>query len=417
MTEPIHTDIYTQVLLLGAFQGAFFAFLLMIKHRRRMINQHLAIMLASFGLLLFHQFLIESGYIYQVKALVGFAIPLDILSGPTFYCYIHSITRPDLQKSNYTLWRHYAIVLIPILLLIPFWPLSFETKLALVEGGYSVASWPENMHWHFYAMMGTSTISFSIYIFLSIKLLISHNKRINNVFSYREKVTLKWLTNLLILAFVFWLVAMSFMSVLDSQEDSLTALKMVSFVTFFAVLYIGTMGLLQPRIYHNPEQSLLNAGLDQSLSTLLPSTENDAVKQVPNAIAEGDSGSAKKYLKSVLSIEDMQAIADDTLKIMAEESLYLEADLSMPQLAARLNISPNYLSQTLNSSFEESFFDFINRQRICFAQQQLLDKPSMAVVDVAMAAGFNSKSAFYTAFRKHVDLTPTQFKKNNSLPS
>lgn len=60
-----------------------------------------------------------------------------------------------------------------------------------------------------------------------------------------------------------------------------------------------------------------------------------------------------------------------------------------------------------------SFFDFINIQRIDFAKKQLLD-PALSqksVVEVAIDSAFNSRSAFYSAFKKHVGKTPLQYKK------
>jgi len=100
--------------------------------------------------------------------------------------------------------------------------------------------------------------------------------------------------------------------------------------------------------------------------------------------------------------------------LMSEQSLFLESDLSMPKLADALTTSPNYLSQTLNTYIKMNFFDYINSQRIIYAKSLLNDesKKHMSVIDVAMASAFNSKSAFYTAFKKHVGLTPAQYRKN-----
>ena len=40
-----------------------------------------------------------------------------------------------------------------------------------------------------------------------------------------------------------------------------------------------------------------------------------------------------------------------------------------------------------------------------------LDGQSNAVLDIAFKVGFNSNSAFYTAFRKYVGKTPAQFRR------
>ena len=55
----------------------------------------------------------------------------------------------------------------------------------------------------------------------------------------------------------------------------------------------------------------------------------------------------------------------------------------------------------------------MNHKRIVAAQKLLLES-ELTVLDIAMQVGFNSKSAFYSAFKKHTQLTPSEFKKRHS---
>ena len=54
----------------------------------------------------------------------------------------------------------------------------------------------------------------------------------------------------------------------------------------------------------------------------------------------------------------------------------------------------------------------MNSYRVEEAKRRLADPRShyLTIVAIAQEAGFNSKSAFYTAFRKHTGMTPSQFK-------
>ena len=52
----------------------------------------------------------------------------------------------------------------------------------------------------------------------------------------------------------------------------------------------------------------------------------------------------------------------------------------------------------------------MNQYRINFAKEALV-QTKKTVLEVAMSAGFNYKSAFYTAFKKHVGQTPSAFRK------
>ncbi len=86
-------------------------------------------------------------------------------------------------------------------------------------------------------------------------------------------------------------------------------------------------------------------------------------------------------------------------------------------MAGKIGIHPRYLSQIINESLGQNFFDFINHYRIEEAKRMLtqtLDE-HITVLEVLYEVGFNSKSAFNTAFKRHTGVTPTEFKKRAKL--
>jgi len=100
---------------------------------------------------------------------------------------------------------------------------------------------------------------------------------------------------------------------------------------------------------------------------------------------------------------------------MEQEKLYLDAKLSLPRLSEALKVSSNYLSQVINEQLNHNFFDFVNGYRVEEAKGRLIgDKGKSAnILTVANDAGFNSKSAFYSAFKKHTGMTPGEFRKRH----
>ncbi|ARN72665.1 helix-turn-helix domain-containing protein [Oceanicoccus sagamiensis] len=122
---------------------------------------------------------------------------------------------------------------------------------------------------------------------------------------------------------------------------------------------------------------------------------------------------APKYAKSGLDPEQLQIYRDRLQHLMETDKLYLESELTMPKLAARVNCSVNHLSQAVNAGFGMSFFDFLNRYRIEEAKLMLKnnDPQAQAILDVSFAVGFNSNSAFYAAFKKATGQTPAQFRR------
>jgi YesN/AraC family two-component response regulator len=94
---------------------------------------------------------------------------------------------------------------------------------------------------------------------------------------------------------------------------------------------------------------------------------------------------------------------------------WLEPELSLDQLSAQLSVKPRMLSQLINETLNQNFFDFVNRYRIEEAKRLLtnpVDK-KITVLEVLYEVGFNSKSSFNTLFKKYTGLTPSEFKKQH----
>src|SRR4030095_13495565 len=87
--------------------------------------------------------------------------------------------------------------------------------------------------------------------------------------------------------------------------------------------------------------------------------------------------------------------------------------VTLQKLAKTLAISPHHLSQIINEQLNQNFFDFINYHRIEEAKRMLVDpaRPHYSILAISEEVGFNSKSAFNAAFKKHTDMTPSEFRK------
>lgn len=99
--------------------------------------------------------------------------------------------------------------------------------------------------------------------------------------------------------------------------------------------------------------------------------------------------------------------------LMEIEKVYCDADISLQSLAEKMSIAPHLLSQLLNEKMDRNFADFINQYRIEEAKN-ILKTPRGAgrkISTVAIEVGFNTMAAFYNAFKKHTNMTPTQYKK------
>jgi AraC-like DNA-binding protein len=90
---------------------------------------------------------------------------------------------------------------------------------------------------------------------------------------------------------------------------------------------------------------------------------------------------------------------------------YLNPKISLQEVSTVLDINPNHLSQAINEKTGLNFKDYINSFRVEEAKL-LLSSPEfqkLTIEAIAEKAGFNSKSPFYSAFKKHAGMTPKEF--------
>lgn len=406
--EPAIT-VLSAIYLMGAFQAPLFACLLVFNRKgHKHANSLLALMLLIFSVILGHQFLIDSGYIQFTPMLTGLNVPLEGFFSPLLFRYVQILTQPELDLNITQRLRHFILPIAAAFLSIPFFQLDFEQKFNMVEQGYAASTWVGLVRFTMPLQMGVLGVLFTVYLIACYLRLHRHNKAITSYFSFREKITLSWVRNLFTLMLIFWVMMAAYLLVLSSSELTSDMIIVVALFSVFTVFYIGIMGLLQPRIFPvrgAPHERTLG------LSTLEPAgvgTEQVAGK-------DGEK-SSDKYKHSALSASDIDRIAKKIAALMETEKPYLENNLTLPDLAKLVGVSSNYLSQVINDHFHMNFFDFVNSYRIRLASELLLkpDNTTATVLDIAMAAAFNSKSAFYSAFRKKTGMTPLEFRKTSA---
>lgn len=116
-------------------------------------------------------------------------------------------------------------------------------------------------------------------------------------------------------------------------------------------------------------------------------------------------------------IPDKKIIPDEStvrlIAFMEQNKPYLDEDLTLQKLAAQVHMPEKELSILINQQIGKHFFDFINEYRIREAKILLKDQPNLTVLEILYQIGFNSKSSFYTAFKKETGVTPSYYRKSN----
>jgi AraC-like DNA-binding protein len=124
-----------------------------------------------------------------------------------------------------------------------------------------------------------------------------------------------------------------------------------------------------------------------------------------------------KYATSQLRPQDYENYLKRLTKYMQESKPYLDPDLSLEDLAVHLSMPLRYLSQVINQSAHQNFFEFINRHRIDEFKRKMIESadPKITILEMLYNVGFNSKSSFNQAFKKCTGITPSEFIKQHRI--
>jgi AraC family transcriptional regulator len=93
---------------------------------------------------------------------------------------------------------------------------------------------------------------------------------------------------------------------------------------------------------------------------------------------------------------------------------HFAARLTLEQIAESAGVHPAHLARVFRQVHGCSLGDYVRKLRIAFASR-LLTTSSTPLVTIALAAGFADQSHFSKTFRRHMNLSPAQFRKCHSL--
>ncbi|WDF47740.1 helix-turn-helix domain-containing protein [Chryseobacterium sp. KACC 21268] len=112
-----------------------------------------------------------------------------------------------------------------------------------------------------------------------------------------------------------------------------------------------------------------------------------------------------------------ETLNDELLKLkkyMSDEKPFLNPALTIQDISKAMNVPFRELSVLINHQLGQHFYDFVNTYRIETAMEILRDpsKSKVTILEILYEVGFNSKSSFNTAFKKHTGNTPTEYRKS-----
>jgi len=148
--------------------------------------------------------------------------------------------------------------------------------------------------------------------------------------------------------------------------------------------------------------------------------KKEQIKKEQNKLIALRRSSEKIASKEKTTLEEKKFIStqmeEQLIELIEKEKIYIDKNLSLQKMAAKLNTNTTYLSQYFNIQLKTNFSDYINAYRIKEACQLIKqdNQKKYSMAQIADMAGFGSLTTFYTTFKKTYGITPVHFQRSLS---
>jgi AraC-like DNA-binding protein len=362
---------------IALFQLAVFIFFLTLRKTNRQSNRILSVFL-------FEQIVMIVNYecfqfYREINAfcpdLFFIAVPIYFLAGPTFYFYVKSIAFSDFHLGKRQLIHALPFLLVAFYFIGTFHIYSIVTKqtmLASHDTPFQSIGLFYNLGVHLHILA---------YNIGSLFILKNYRAKIRQEFSSIQNINLSWLSVVLYGFLMAWCTSVIHFILMAFVVNIPVNLDLINFLAFFAFFnFIFFKALIHPTIF---------SGVEEESRQKAPYLSKSVEKQYLNRLSQ--------YMES--------------------EKPYLDPNITLIDLSRKVLIPHRSLSEIINNTLGLNYYDFINTYRIKESQRLLSDNKtqSKTILEILYEVGFNTKSSFNQAFKKHTGTTPTEYKRQRIM--
>lgn len=381
----IDTEMLVTALKISGFSISCCALIMsVLQHRRSYTYVLLALLFLAFTmsyvfdismLLLIEPTQTLSDYLMMMSFVVSFLIP------PALLIYVRSLTGLPLFGAKKTVVWHLILPFLAILTAISFLTLAIEVRHNfLTPDRQVITSWGQEA----YTLIAFFILPFAFYtqciVYTALTFLtqIKHRKHLKDLFASTEAYEIRWIT-----VMATWFGLFGFFNLLSyASQTSGVAFELSPVIDrLFDLVTVSMLAIW---------------GLRQTPG------------MASNLAMQGDIQGHVKYEKSALDADRAARIARKLQTAMERDEVFRDPNLSLMSLSQHVGVSTNYVSQSLNEHLGVSFFDFVNGSRV-EASKSMIIAGAKPISVIAYEVGFNSRSSFYTAFKKNTGMTPSEF--------
>jgi AraC-like DNA-binding protein len=229
-------------------------------------------------------------------------------------------------------------------------------------------------------LIGTFWINivYIIYLFMSGKLIIKHQKQLKNQYSNTKYSNLNWLKYLTIGLFVVYLLGSLLGGVLCYLR---IPLYYINYYVYSAiVLFVFGLGYF-------------------------------GIKQKDVFITNNQEEKKDSFKKPIVIEKKDELFAEKLQQYMILQKPYLNEKLTLIDLASSLKVKPYYITFVLNHVMNKKFYDFVNYYRVEEIKKRLDEghNSKYTMLSIGSDCGFNSKASFNRIFKAYTGYSPTEY--------
>ncbi len=367
-------------LLAGAIQGFGFNLVtLFVKKKFDLIIIFLNLTVLFISLNNLQRWLIDNGFTSDLFLLKHLLIPWYLLVLPMFYAFTTHFVKVENRVNDF--------VKLSLIIFIA----EIVIRLSLISYVYhEVPNRSLSLINYYTKIEDIFNLIYSVFLFINASLIIFRRHHLlEYILAYDDLNWIKWFIRLGSFVILFWAAAVAIKSI-TGDETAYIPLRLSSSILLYWMGYQGfyKYNVVKDRIY-------LRSSIDSN-QVLIAS--HDYLKQT----SQNDDFFNEKHQMDFYNIKNH----------IIKKKLYLDPLLSMELVASELNMSKSYFSKLINSYSNYNFSDFINSLRVEQAKKFLSKNEFSAytIVAIGLECGFNSKSTFYSAFKKFTSITPTTYR-------
>lgn len=380
ITEALNINIYNIIIICGSIQGLLFGFAVLFSERyKSSSNFYLAQVILFLSLNNLFYWFADTKLGFRYQYFYDLYIPWILLVLPYYYFFVSYYLggKVSFQKKMVLKLPFIISLIIHIILSVDtfFLENSFDTPNAFTKIFY--------IGEEYVAALFTFWVIYEVF-----KLLRSYERQSSDFSLNVLRTKTGWLRKVLYLGILIcsiWLVLVFYNHINSQNFFSNNGKYFLWGTTSVLIYWMGYLGIYHNGIFRQRKiiRDTIISEIKDTNTSLKPKLSSSKFEEIDN------------YIKN--------------------EKLFLDPNLSLASLEEELKLSEGYISQLINNFSGGNFSSYINNLRIeqskRFLQNSEYEK--YTIVSIALESGFNSKSAFYLAFKKATGISPTEYKKKS----